>query len=437
MTDNPLVAFLAAEATGSDGGSGRSQIDNILDAVRRHLGMEIAFTSRFVGDRREFTHISTAIPVPSAPGDSEPLDQSYCWHVLNGRLPELIREAAGIPFAHTLPITFALPVGCHISVPLRLKDGSVYGSLCCLSRSPDHSLTERDLATVKAFADLAIDQIELQRDCEASRRASIARIEDSLAAGQPAIFLQPIHRLEDAVPVGAEALARFPDFEVRPPNAWFDEAFEVELGVELELAAVEQALGAFAYLAPGQYLSVNVSPATILSERLEPLIASAGRRDLVLEVTEHRRVDDYRSLARALDRLRPHARIAIDDVGAGYAGLRHIVALAPDLLKLDISLTRDVDRDPAKRALAVALASFASHIGSVIVAEGIERPEERRTLCELGIAYGQGWLFSRAMPLVAAQQCLFGAATCDDRTDTSAATVRRPALAARSRGLAA
>jgi hypothetical protein len=115
---------------------------------------------------------------------------------------------------------------------------------------------------------------------------------------------------------------------------------------------VEQAFGAFPYLSPGQYLSVNVSPATILSERLEPLIAFAGRS------------------------------------------------------------------------------------GSVIVAEGIERPEERLTLCELGIAYGQGWLFSRAMPLVAAQQWLLGAATCDDRADTMIAA-RPPAPAARSRGVGA
>ncbi len=429
MAENALGAFLAAEV--DDKGAGRSSVDTILDAVRRHLGMEIAFTSRFVEERREFTHISAAIPVPSAPGDSEPLDQSYCWHILNGRLPELIREAAAIPFARTLPITMALPVGCHISVPLRLKDGSVYGSFCCLSRSPDHSLTDRDLATVKAFADLAIDQIEVERDAQAERRACVARIEDSLAARQPAIHLQPIHRLDDGVPIGAEALARFPDSAERPPNAWFDEAFEVALGVDLELAAVRQAFAAFPYLAPGQYLSVNVSPATILSGRLEPLVEATGGRDLVLEVTEHHRVDDYRALARALDRLRPHARIAIDDVGAGYAGLRHIVSLRPDILKLDISLTRYVDGDPAKRALALAMASFADHIGSVIVAEGIERPEERRTLHDLGIAYGQGWLFSRAMPLVAAQQCLLGVAT-DLEPDSTTASLRAYPSAARA-----
>jgi EAL domain-containing protein (putative c-di-GMP-specific phosphodiesterase class I) len=433
MTDNPLGAFLAAEARGSgDDRPGRSPIDSILEAVRRHLGMEIAFTSRFVDDRREFTHISAGIPVPSAPGDSEPLDQSYCWHILNGRLPELIREAAELPFAQTLAITHALPVGCHISVPMRLKDGSVYGSFCCLSRTPDHSLTERDLATVKAFADLAIDQIAIQQEAQAERRARVARIEESLARRQPMIHLQPIHRLEDESPIGAEALARFPDCRERPPSAWFDEAFEVELGVDLELAAARHAFAAFPYLAPGQYLSVNVSPPTVLSGRLEPLVAAAGVGDLVLEVTEHHRVDDYRALAGALDRLRPHARIAIDDVGAGYAGLRHIIALRPDILKLDISLTRDLDRDPAKRALALAMASFAEHIGSVIVAEGIERTEERLTLLELGIPFGQGWLFSRAMPPVAAQQCLLGAAAHRSPEGPLIAREPRPARAARS-----
>ncbi|MEO7177854.1 MAG: EAL domain-containing protein [Allosphingosinicella sp.] len=432
MTDNPLGAFLAAEASGSRDGPGRSPVDTILEAVRRHLGMEIAFTSRFVHDRREFTHISADIPLPSAPGDSEPLDQSYCWHILNGRLPELIHEAAELPFAQTLPITLALPVGCHISVPMRLKDGSVYGSFCCLSRSPDHSLTQRDLATVRAFADLAIDQIEVEHEAQAGRRACVARIEESLATRQPTIHLQSIHRLEDGAPIGAEALARFPDCRERPPSAWFDEAFEVELGVDLELAAVRQAFAAFPYLAPGQYLSVNVSPPTILSGRLEPLVAAAGGRELVLEVTEHHRVEDYGVLANALDRLRPYARIAIDDVGAGYAGLRHIVALRPDILKLDICLTRDIDLDPAKHALAVALASFAEHIGSVIVAEGIERPEERHCLRELGIRYGQGWLFSRAMPLVAAQQFLIGAATVDDRAGATVATGHRAVRAAHS-----
>jgi len=413
VATNPLSPFLSLGGRAVPSG-GRSAIDAVLDAVRQHLGMEIAFTSRYVGEEREFTHIRTDIPVPSAPGDREPADQSYCWHVLNGRLPELITDAADIPFAATLPITAALPVGGHISVPLRRKDGSVYGSLCCLSRHPDPSLTKRDLAAVHAFAELAMNQISMDEEAEASRREASARILEAIEAGQPSIHLQPIHRLDTGQSVGAEALARFPDFEDRPPNLWFDEAFGIGKGIELEIVAVRKALATLPYIPADKYLSINVSPATITSGRLAPLLECIEGRDVVLEITEHSRIADLRAFRRNLELLRPRVRIAMDDVGAGYAGLKHILQFEPDILKLDIGLTRDIHADAAKRALTLAMVSFAERVGSVIVAEGVERPEEREVLAELGVAYGQGWLFSRAMPAVAAQHFLLGVEDQED-----------------------
>ena len=406
MTTSPLAGFLSAGEP-----QGRSQIDAILEAVRDHLGMEIAFASRFVGDRRQFTHISADIPLPAAPGDSEPVEETFCHHILQGRLPALIHNAADLPFAQTIPIAAALPVGAHVNVPLKLKDGSIYGTFCCLSRTPDYTLTERDLSTLRAFADLACEQIEREKLADNRRAILTERIERAIAAGQPAIHLQPIHRLDTGASAGAEALARFADAGIRPPNAWFADAFEVGLGVDLELAAVANALSAAAHVPADHYVSINISPETALSGRLAPMLAAAGRSNLVLEVTEHARVDDSDALRAALASLRPHARIAIDDVGAGYSTLRHIIALEPDMLKLDMSLTRDVDRDPARRALAGAMVSFASRIGATIVAEGIERAEERQALAELGIAHGQGYLFSRPMPLAAALPHLLGTAT--------------------------
>jgi EAL domain-containing protein (putative c-di-GMP-specific phosphodiesterase class I) len=406
MTINPLAGFLSAGDAPE-----RSQIDAILDAVRQHLGMEIAFASRFEGDQRIFTHIRADIPVPSKPGDSEPLDGTMCHHILEGRLPELIRNAADIPFAQTLPIARLLPIGAHLTVPLRLKDGSLYGTFCCLSRASDYTLTDRDLSTVRAFADLAAGQIDLQLRGESHHRVLAERVGRAIESGQPAIFLQPIHRLDTGSSAGAEALARFADAGIRPPDTWFADAFQVGMGVDLELAAVANALAAAAYVPAGHYLSINVSPETVLSGRLGPMLAEAARADLVLEVTEHARVDDYAALLSALAGLRQYARIAIDDVGAGYSSLRHIIALEPDILKLDMSLTRDVDCDPARRALAGAMVNFASRIGATIVAEGVERDEERAVLRELGVTYGQGYLFSRPMPLVAAQQHLLGVAT--------------------------
>lgn len=407
--DDTMIAQVLAQGSVALGADALDPIDAILDAVRQHLGMEIAFAARYVEGRRQFTHIRTDLPVPHRPGDSEPNEETYCWHVLEGRLPELILDAADHPLAQTLPITKALPVGSHMDVPIRLSDGSVHGSFCCLSRHADRSLTGRDLATLRAFAALAAVQVESDLKVERGHAVVVDRVENAIINGQPAVLLQPVFRLSDGLPAGAEALARFPDAGVRPPSDWFNEAADHGLGEALELAAVRAALAALPFVPAPAYLAINVSPAVAASAALRALLWAAPAGRIVLEITEHAIVGDYATLREALAPLIGHVRIAIDDVGAGYAGLRHILDLQPQLLKLDIGLVRDLDRDPARRALIEAMVHFAAHIGAGIVAEGVEREEEAAALADLGVGYAQGWLYSRALPPVAVSQMFLGA----------------------------
>jgi EAL domain-containing protein (putative c-di-GMP-specific phosphodiesterase class I) len=415
----PLTGFLQAKQATSGGGA---QVSAILDAVRHHLGMEIAFASRYVEGRRQFTHVSSDLALPLGPGDSEPVEESYCWHILRGRLPELIHNAADLPFARTIPITTALPVGCHLNVPLRLSDGTVYGSFCCLSRTEDYSLTDRDLMTMRAFAELAAVQIEEELKDNEAREVARERILGVIAAGGPQVHLQPIHDLATGQPVGAEALARFPGS--RGPEPWFREADALGLGVALGSAAAEAAIAALPYVPAPLYLAVNASPELILTGALEALVENVAGGRLVIEITEHEAVADYIALRSALAPIKDHARIAIDDVGAGYSGLRHILDLGPDILKLDMSLTRDVDRDAARRALIGAMVRFAEGLGAGLVAEGVEREGERAVLCDLGVGAAQGWHFSRAMPPVAACHYLSGAASAAPSTSSTHAKAR-------------
>lgn len=403
---NPLSDFLTSGAveasTFADAG-----IDSILDAVRRHLGMDIAFASRFIDGRREFTHLSADVPLPVTAGDSELLEDSLCHRILDGRLPELMHDASEHAAAREVAITAALPIGSHLNVPLRLRDGRTYGTFCCISREPDRSLTQRDISTLRAFADLAAAQIERRIESEQGAYDVHARIDALIDRDGLTIFHQPIHRLSDGVAVGVECLARFADGAERPPSDWFEEAAEVGRGVELEMLAVRQALRGLPYIPAELYLSINASPETILSGALEEALANVEPGRIVIELTEHARVADYDALRTALDKLRDRARIAIDDVGAGYSGLRHIVDLRPDILKLDISLTRNVDFDHARRALTRAMVAFAESIGSAIVAEGVETQGEREAMAGFGVPFAQGFLFSRPMPVVVAQQFLF------------------------------
>ena len=88
-------------------------------------------------------------------------------------------------------------------------------------------------------------------------------------------------------------------------------------------------------------------------------------------------------------------RIAIDDAGSGYASLRHILNIRPDIIKLDIALTRAIDSDPARQALAIALVSFRQDIDAVLVAEGIETLAQLEALVRLGLRHGQGYYLGR------------------------------------------
>ena len=401
----------------------RHEIDAILAAVRDHLGMEIAFASRFVEGRREFTHIQATVPVPASPGDSEPLEETLCQRILEGRLPALMHDAQDHEAALEMTLTRALPIGAHLNVPIRFRDGRIYGTFCCLSRSADRSLTERDLMTVKAFAQLASDQIERDLEQDERRDQIRHRIKAILGGTSLGMVYQPIHSLEDGRVRGLESLARFPAVEGVSdcPSDWFAAAAEVGLGQDLELHAIRHALAILPTLPSDIYLSINASPETAVSGRLDPLLAGLPRQRLVIEITEHSEVTDYALLEEALNRLRPLARIAIDDVGAGYAGLRHIVDLHPDLLKLDMSLTRHVDSDPARGALAQAMVDFAGRIGCAIVAEGVETAEEADTLRGFGVGYVQGYLYNRPAPAVVIQQLLL-----DHRPLPTRSPARRP-----------
>lgn len=384
-------------------------IERILQSVRGHLGLEIAFVSRYVeGEQRELTHVSTDLDLPMGPGFREHRGDSYCWHILQGHLPELIQDPADHPLTRKLAITDFLPVGCHINTPLRLSDGTVWGSFCALGREPRRDMNPRDLEILKSFAGLVGERLEASLEEDVRLRRVRERVEAMLDGHAVTMFQQPIHDLSSGRPVGVECLARFPDLNKRGPEAWFEDADRTGLGSDLEMTAVRCALETVSQVPEGIYAAINASPATIISGRLRETLQEAGAPNLVIEITEHQEVEDFDALAREIAALKPLARIAIDDVGTGYAGLRHLVDLQPDILKMDMMLTRNIDGDPARRAICAAMVQFAGDIGAKLVAEGIETDEERATMKDLGVDYGQGFLFARPLPVVAAQQHLLG-----------------------------
>jgi EAL domain-containing protein (putative c-di-GMP-specific phosphodiesterase class I)/CheY-like chemotaxis protein len=224
----------------------------------------------------------------------------------------------------------------------------------------------------------------------AGERLRLTRI---LADGAFSIVFQPILSLVTGQVAGYEALSRFADGA--RPDRRFGEAWAASLGPDFELAAVRRAVDASASLPQTGFLAINVSPRLVTDEadRLAQAVGDAGER-VILELTENVPIDDYAALRARLAEL-PVQGIAVDDAGAGFAGLRHILELRPSYAKLDMSLVRGIDTDPVRQAMTAGLQYFALRTGCQLIGEGVETEAEVETLRRLGVELVQGFLFGQ------------------------------------------
>lgn len=208
---------------------------------------------------------------------------------------------------------------------------------------------------------------------------------------------QPLVALATGQVSGYEALTRFKQPPKRFPDQWFNLAARVGLGGALEAAAIKKALET-PNRPPGTYLSLNLSPSTLQAPEVQAVLPQ-DLTGLVIEVTEHELAADDAVLDADLRQLRERgARVAVDDAGAGYAGLQQLMRVSPDLIKLDRSLVQNIHEDPAKQALVDSFVRFGRRTGAQVVAEGIETEDELRVLADLDVAYGQGYFLAKPGP---------------------------------------
>ena len=235
------------------------------------------------------------------------------------------------------------------------------------------------------------------RNAPAATLRRLAHLQRLLEPGNIEPVYQPIVRTTDLEAIGYEGLARFPYAEglsQMPPDVTLAAAAEIGLRDDLEVACWA-AMAAAGSPPAGRLLFVNISPGTLRHPGLFMLADRLPSR-LVIEITEQTDIEDYAKLREDLAPwIARGAQVAIDDTGAGYASLEHVVELRPDFLKLTRGLVADIDKDANRQALLRALGAFAREVGAVIVAEGVERREELEVLREAQIDFAQGWLFGR------------------------------------------
>jgi EAL domain-containing protein (putative c-di-GMP-specific phosphodiesterase class I) len=376
------------------------QIADLLQTARTSLGLSVAFLSRLDGTTQHVEVVDSGIPELGTDPFTQVQETSLCQSVLDGRLPRVTPDLTEHPDAMRLPGAAVFGLRSYVSVPVVLSDGELYGTFCAAGLTPAEELHPRDEALMGVLASAAAVIIEPEVRSAAVRALTEERLAPVIADGGPVVVLQPIVDLATGVRVGAEALSRFPAEWQAAPDVCFAQAHGVGLGHALEVLALERAAEHLDGISG--YVAMNVSPGTLLTPECGALLGRLPVGRVLLELSEHDPVEDYPALAAALAPHRDRGmRLAIDDVGAGFSSLRHIVVTSPDVIKIDRSIVSGVDADPVLATLVRSLVEFGHGCGAAVVAEGVETAAEAATLRSLGVDHGQGWHFGRPGPAAA------------------------------------
>ena len=399
MTTSAQCIAIGEPSDLDDAERSRQLLSEVLSVIRQHLGMEVAFVSRVVGGRGTVEQVD-AEPWfrPISVGDPDDEDQTYCARVLNGEAPQLIIDAMREPSVADIEATWKFPIGSYLSVPIQNPAGGSFGTLCCFSRAVKPDLQDRDIEVLRVFAEIVSKHLQLLEDQYRSRQRARHAINAILEDGGPVMALQPVVDLAVNEVCGYEALARFPSEFGWTPDRWFQNAELVGLGPALEAAALLAALEYLPRLTPDMSLTINVSATALLASPTiaTRIIAAARGTRLIVELTEHDRLQQPELLEETLTNLRSAAvRIAVDDAGAGYAGLDRILTIAPEVLKLDRSLIHGIAEHLGRQAMCEAMVRFARRTNTLLIAEGVETEADLDAIRALGVRHAQGFLLGR------------------------------------------
>jgi EAL domain-containing protein (putative c-di-GMP-specific phosphodiesterase class I) len=288
----------------------------------------------------------------------------------------------------------------HLAKRLTGRESDMFGCYVggSLMRDEDGIPVERIVyrSLEEAFADAL-------REREREEKRQLANLRRVLETGQVRSVYQPVVDLENRRVIGYEALTRVPRGRFASTEHLFKVAAETKTLWTLERMCRQKALEGLPAMDRDQLLFLNIEPDSIHDPEL---VASSflnrlssrglGPEQVVLEMTEHSAVTDFAAVRRTLTEFRKMGfRLAMDDVGSGYSGLQAIAEIAPDFIKVDMTLVRSVHTHPIKRELISTIRRFTDTTGIVLIAEGVETYEELESLIGAGVRCAQGFLFAR------------------------------------------
>ncbi|MGY1601801.1 sensor domain-containing phosphodiesterase [Geodermatophilus sp. SYSU D00815] len=369
----------------------------LLETARERVGTDVAYLADFTESEQRVRLVAGDLDaLEIAAGTAVPLEGTFCVRVLAGLVPPVVSAAARDNRTRDLAEPFG--IGAYVGAPIRAPDGRAVGMLCCLGRGDGAGLDADSARFVEFLAELVSQRIGVLDDEERARDRFVAELPGQ---GMRTVF-QPIVEIGSGRTVAYEALTRFDGADTATV---FAQAALSGRGTAVEHAALAAVLAVLDARPLDVPLSVNLSPDALVDPGVLDLLLAERPQVVGVEITEHRPIRDYSAVLEVRRQLRDAGLpVSVDDAGAGYASLRHVLKLEPDTIKLDAGIVSGVHADPARQALVAAMVGFAADIGATVVAEGVEVVAERDLLVSLGVRFGQGWLWGRPGPLPADEE---------------------------------
>jgi len=269
-------------------GSVDEKLLRLLSLVRKHLKMDVAFISEFTQTDRVFKVVDNHTDNHCVSvGNSDPICETYCKKISDNDLEPIIPNTHKHPITKAMPVTKKLNIGAYIGVPIVLASGKTYGTFCCYKTTFDDNLNDRDLAFLKLISELATELIEQRSQSDTISNETKILIENIIKTNAITIYFQPIFNLATNQLSGYESLSRFFTQPYKTPDVWFKDADDLGLGEALEILAIQNTLHCMDELAPHAYVTINTSPAHILSGSINNVLQNVDCTRIILEVTEH------------------------------------------------------------------------------------------------------------------------------------------------------
>jgi len=292
--------------------------------------------------------------------------------------------------------------GARVFYPYLRKAPTLWAGTSVAFRNPKLAVETQ----LRELVEEARDDARIQ--CRIERRRKRRTLKETLLDENIFSVYEPIVDVHTRTVFGYEALARGPEgTELHSPAGLFGAAVEHDLLFPLDCLCRESGLRGAVDFPAETKLFLNVLPTSIHDPNFEEsrLIRTLEEcklspSDVVFEISEQESIDNFIAFREMSDRYRSFGfQFALDDTGSGYAGFEELIELQPEFIKMDRSMVSGVDLDPARQEVLTALLTVAKKMGAQVIGEGLDTLEELAMLGELGIHFGQGWLFGQPTPL--------------------------------------